>query len=80
MINIILALFISLAHANELTIDVLDLGDNQTQIVVTDLCNEKHILVMDNKELKTGKASKWFKFLYDSQAINQCIKKEFDSL
>lgn len=68
-----ITIVVPLCNATEYHIDVLDYGNNQTQIVVTDLCQEKHILLIHNNELNTGKAAKWLKNLHNKKIINKCI-------
>jgi len=54
------------------TIDVLDLGNGKSQIILTDICGDEHKLILNPKD-KKDKALKWLEKLYSDKKINKCI-------
>lgn len=71
-------LFTLILSAQAYQIDLLDLEDGKTQIIITDLCQEKFIEIFTPEDIKSGKASKWLKILHESEEIDKC-KKTVDS-
>ena len=64
--------------AADYQVDVLDMKDGRTQIILTDQCQEKFIETFRNEDLGV-KPSKWLKMLAEANEIDKCIKKEVDS-
>ena len=77
MKKLILILFISLftvsASPSKYFVDMYDMGNGITKIVITDLCGVEYSTAINSDEMKTSKPLEWLENLLKSRDFNKCI-------